>query len=151
MKKKETKQKRPAAEQPRSGWHTLLLILELVLITVALLLVYGLSVRYRFYEIVMWIYLILLCGAITAFVILNRGAAGRKTKPEDLPSEWTFEEKQAYLDDEQRRRNIAKKLALLILPLAIVFFVDLIDLYCADGIRDLLSSAFSGKYMAGQG
>lgn len=151
MKKKEKKQQLPAAERPRSGWHTLLLILELVLITVVLLLIYGLSIRYRFYEVVMWIYLILLCGAITAFVILNRGASGKKTKPEELPPEWTYDEKQAYLDDEQRRRNIAKKLALLILPLAIVFFVELIDLYCADGIKDLLSSAFSGKYMIGQG
>ena len=124
-------------------------ILVLVAVTAVLLLVYRFAVVYRFYEILMWIYMGALGASIIAYTVINRGISNSPTPPDELPDDWSAVKKQKYLDDEKERRNKAKNLMFIALPLLIVFAVDLTDLYLADmldslGISDLMSAIFGG-------
>ena len=111
----------------------------LLLIFAAFLAVYMLSLKFFFYEIVITVYYLILGVAVLAIFFLNRGFSMKPTSPEDLPSEWNHIEKKEYLDREKKRIAISKKLIFLILPIIIVLFIDIIDLYYADIFRNIFS------------
>ncbi len=135
--KKNSKNTLPAEAKPNK--NLLGRIFLLLLIFVAFLAVYMLSLKFFFYEIVITAYYLILGAAVIAVFFLNRGFSMKPTPPEDLPSEWNHVEKQEYLDREKKRIAISKKLMFVILPIIIVLFIDVIDLYYADIFRNIIS------------
>lgn len=114
-------------------------IFLLLLIFVALLAIYVLSLKFFFYEIVITAYYLILGAAILSVFFLNKGFSMKPTPHEELPSEWNHVEKQAYLDREKKRIAISKKLIFIIFPIIAVLFVDIISLYYADMFVKLFS------------
>ena len=102
------------------------------------------SLIFRFYEPVILAYYILAGVGIIAVFILNRGFNSRPTKREELSDDLTEEEKDAYLEEEKHRMGISRVLMYFILPLIVIIFIDLIDIYFGGIYKSLLSS-FGGK------
>lgn len=88
----------------------------------------------------MWIFLIAGCALFLAYFFVCRGFSPRITPNDELPSEWSANEKCAFHESELRRAAIAKKLMLFLLPIILVFMVDLTVLYFPDIIKMLSGS-----------
>ena len=139
--KKNSKNSLPEEAKPKKNLLNKILILLLAL--AVLLALYVLSPKFFFYEIVITAYYIILGASVLAVFFLNRGFSMKPTLPENLPNEWNHVEKQEYLDREKKRIAISKKLMFVILPIIIVLFIDVIDLYYADIFRKFFSAVFS--------
>ena len=138
--KKNSKKSLPAPEKPKK--NLLGKIFLLLLIFVAFLALYVLSLKYFFYEIVITAYYVILGAAVISIFFLNRGFSMKPTPPNELPDEWNHIEKQNYLDSEKKRISISKKLVFVILPIIIVLFIDIISLYYSD----LFAKIFGGGF-----
>lgn len=73
----------------------------------------------------------LLAGAVLAlyYVIYNRGFTGRNVTPEMLPPTMSPVEKQKFIDESRERMQKSKWVLTVLIPLLIVFFVDMIILF----------------------
>lgn len=134
----------PLAEKNKRLKKALTRLGLLLLIFALFITVYEMSLIFRFYEPVILVYYILAGVGIIAVFILNRGFNSRPTKREELSDDLTEEEKDAYLEEEKHRMGISRVLMYFILPLIVIIFIDLIDIYFGGIYKSLLSS-FGGK------
>lgn len=113
-----------------------------LLLSIALFIVFFIIYQvFVYFELIigMWLYLIASCLLLIAFVFVNRGFSIVTTKEEDLPSEWSKEEKSSYLEDENRRHKIAKKIMLFLMPIAITLILDIINIFFFDNIKEFFT------------
>ena len=85
--------------------------------------------------IVMVLYMALLLGFVLAYLIYNRFLYRRGLTHEDLPDTMSPVEKQAFLDDGEKRLKKSKWMMLIIFPLVFTFLIDAIDLFVFDIFR----------------
>ena len=73
----------------------------------------------------------LLAGAVLAlyYVIYNRGFTGRNITPEMLPPSMSPVEKQRFIDESRERLQKSKWVLTVLVPLVLVFFVDMIVIF----------------------
>lgn len=133
--KKNSKTSLPAEKKPKK--NLLGKILLILLMIAVFMFIYALSLKFFFYEIVITAYYVILGAAILTIFFLNRGFSLKPTPHEELPGEWNHIEKQNYLDREKKRIDISKKLVFIILPLIVVLFIDVIDLYYIDIFKNI--------------
>lgn len=110
---------------------------RLLLLALSFIVIFGIyaaGCRLELKAIVM-IYLGLLLALIIAFIILNRGIDTEPPEYDMLPEEWDREKKTRYLDNDAKRRKIARMLLYAIIPLLITFAVDLVYLAFFAGIN----------------
>ncbi|MBR6558507.1 MAG: hypothetical protein IKT70_05790 [Clostridia bacterium] len=129
-----------AAEKSKKLKKALSRLGLLLLIFALFITVYEISLIFRFCEMLTLVYYVLAGVGVVAVFLLNRGFNSKPTKKEDLSDEMTDEEKDAYLEEEKRRMGISRVIMYFLLPLIVVIFIDLLDLY----FRDLINS-FIGK------
>lgn len=84
--------------------------------------------------LVMLLYSALLVGFALAYLIYNRFLSRRGVSAEQLPSEWSAEEKTAFIEDGKRREKRSKWMITIILPLVLTFLFDAVDLFIIDTI-----------------
>lgn len=82
--------------------------------------------------VVMVTYMALLLILVLAYLIYNRFLYRKGLTAEDLPDEWTEEEKTAFIEDGERRLQKSKWMMLIIFPLIFTFLMDAIDLFIID-------------------
>lgn len=88
----------------------------------------------------MWIFLITGCTLFLAYFFVCRGFSPKITPNEELPQEWSATEKCAFHESELRRAKIARRIMLFLLPIILVFMVDLTILYFPDIVKMLSGS-----------
>ncbi len=88
------------------------------------------------FTVLMWVYLILAGLLFVAFVIVNRGTSTVPLTPEDLPSDWDHIKKAEFLEDDKRRRRIAKYLLIPCIAFIGVFIFEIAELFYAPAIKD---------------
>ncbi|MBR5452828.1 MAG: hypothetical protein IKV54_01990 [Clostridia bacterium] len=137
---KKNKAAPPAADKSKKLRKALSRLGLLLLVFALFVTIYEMSLLYRFYEPVILVYYILAGVGIVAVFILNRGLNSRPTEREMLSDDLTEEEKDAYLEEEKKRMRISRVLMYFILPLIVVIFIDLIDLYFGGIYKSLLAS-----------
>lgn len=86
----------------------------------------------------MWIYLILSCALLVAYVVVNRGFSSEATAPDELPDTMSAVEKTEYLRTEAKRKKAAKIILVFFGAVALTLLVDLTDIYLGDMLRKLL-------------
>ena len=79
--------------------------------------------------LVMAFYTALLLGFVLAYLIYNRFLYRKGVTAEQLPDTMTDEEKQAFIDDGNRRLEKSRWMMVVILPLVLVFLLDAIQLF----------------------
>lgn len=111
---------------------------QLGLLALSFIVIYGIyaaGCQFEFKPIVP-IYLGLLFVLSIAFVILNRGFDTKPPERNMLPDGWDEEKKTIFLDGDKKRRNIARKLLFIIIPLLLTFAFDIIYLGFFAGLNN---------------
>ena len=112
----------------------ILLLNTVVFFTVyRVLLYYGDMTQETFGSFVtMVVYMALLLGFVLAYLIYNRFLYRKGVTKEDLPLEWSEEEKDEFIADGERRLQKSKWMMLIIFPLIFTFLMDAVDLFIID-------------------
>ncbi len=126
----------PNAKKPRE--HKRYLVL-LILNTLLCFVVYRVLLHYAeltedtFWSfLVMVIYMALLLCFGLAYLIYNRFLYRKGLTAEQLPEEWSAEQKCAFLADGERRLHRSRWMMLIIFPLIFTFLIDAFDLFIID-------------------
>ncbi|MBQ8356407.1 MAG: hypothetical protein IJX39_01205 [Clostridia bacterium] len=82
--------------------------------------------------VVMVLYLALLLGFVLGYLIYNRFLYRKGLTREQLPAEWSEEQKTSFLADGARRLERSKWMITIIFPLIVTFFIDAVDLFIID-------------------
>ena len=84
---------------------------------------------------------IIVAGLLLAVVILNRGFENGAAAPDVFPLSISYEERVKRAEKANRNKKTAKVLMNFFIPLAVVFSLDLLDLYfdIFDRIKGLFS------------
>lgn len=81
------------------------------------------------YYAAVFLYTVIAAGCIIGFFVLNGMTFGKEPRTaDDLPERWTEERKNRFLEKQPERREKAKKLLYILLPLIAVFFISYIEL-----------------------
>ena len=126
----------PNAKKPRENKRYLVL---LILNTLLCFVVYRVLLHYAeltedtFWSfLVMVIYMALLLCFGLAYLIYNRFLYRKGLTAEQLPEEWSAEQKCAFLADGERRLHRSRWMMLIIFPLIFTFLIDAFDLFIID-------------------
>ena len=90
-------------------------------------------------NITMWVYLVLTVVFFSAFILYNKGFTMVNRAPDSFPEDWSAEKKCAVLEEGKRRKERSKWMLLIIIPLLAVWFIDMVDLFFLDRIRNLFN------------
>lgn len=85
--------------------------------------------------LVMVLYMALLVGFGLAYLIYNRFLYRKGITAEQLPEEWSAEQKCAFIADGERRLRRSRWMILILFPLIFTFMIDTFDLFILDLIR----------------
>lgn len=80
------------------------------------------------------VYSVITLVSALCYISVNRGLVGTKVTYDLLPSEWSEEEKKAFMQDYANRRAKSKKLLMILVPMIATFFFEAIDIYFIQGI-----------------
>ena len=80
------------------------------------------------------LYSVVTLVAALCYISINRGLVGTKVTYDLLPSEWSEDEKKAFMDDYAARKAKSKKLLIILVPMIATFFFEAIDIYFIQGI-----------------
>ncbi len=113
----------------------------LVVNTVLFFTVYRVFISYgeltdqTFYSFVtMIVYFALLLGFTLAYLIYNRFFYRQGITREQLSSEWSEEEKDAFLEDAKLRVQKSKWMLTIIFPLVVTFLIDSFQLFILERV-----------------
>jgi hypothetical protein len=85
------------------------------------------------------IYSVVSLFAALKYISINQGILG-KISYENLPSEWSEEQKEEFLKDRRERRQRSKWALILLTPMIATFFFEALDIYVLQGIIQKLGS-----------
>lgn len=116
----------------RSLGKIALLLLNFALIYGLLRLIIEVSVKYNeawIYYLGTAVYAVAFCALFIAFFVLNGFSFSKEMREADeLPCKWTEERKADFLAKQPERKERARRLIYLILPLVLTFVVSFIEL-----------------------
>ena len=72
------------------------------------------------------------------YIIYNKGSISGKVTPDMLPAEWSLDQKQAFIDDLSARRKKSKWALLILIPMILVFGLEMLELYVFPSLNTLL-------------
>jgi len=78
---------------------------------------------------VFWLYYAALAAVALGYVIYNRGFVGKNLSPDMLAGSMTLEEKQEFIRECKERQSKSKWVLTILVPLMLVFAVDMIYLF----------------------
>ena len=118
---------------------TILKLAALVLTTGGIFAFYRLMMTFRYFEIVFVLYLVAMTAFIGAYIIYNRAFTRKNMTADMLPDEWTFEQKQEFIEDGKRRLKRSSWMLMFIIGFVFTFAFDLFELYFIPWLDGILS------------
>ena len=111
--------------------------------TLAGLIIIFIAAFKLFENLGMYLFGVILYSVITLvvalwYIIYNKGSISGKVTPEMLPPEWSLAEKQAFIDDLAARRKRSKWALLILIPMILVFGLEMLELYVLPSVNTLL-------------
>lgn len=92
------------------------------------------------FTLMMWALMLIGCGVFISVIILQRGFSSKPLLPDELPDSMNAAEKLAYLEDDRRRKKIAKNLMIPLIAIIFVFMFEIIELFYIPAIQSWFSS-----------
>ncbi len=107
------------------------LLVLLAIVIISTVIVYG---TYRvllnyFYFGVLVAYMVIGAVFIFAYLIYNRGFSRKGVTRDMLPSEWSEEEKDEFINSGKERLKKSRWMLVIILAFVFTFFIDMVELY----------------------
>ena len=87
--------------------------------------IYALCIHLRVFWITPLFYL-LTAAIFLAFFFINRGFSRTPVSAEMLPSSWSQEKKNAFVEDDIKRKAFAKKIMVVLVPMLIIVGIDIL-------------------------
>ncbi|NLW73363.1 MAG: hypothetical protein GX057_00475 [Clostridiales bacterium] len=115
------------------------LLLILILNTTVIFGFYRFAITQKYYFYVMWAYMAATSALAIGYVVYNRGFSRRGVTKDMLPDTMTDEEKQAFIDDGERRMKKSKWMLTLLFPFIFTFIYDVLELFVGDQLFRLFS------------
>ena len=78
---------------------------------------------------VMILYMVSFGGLLVGYLIYNRAFINKDVTPDMLPSDWSDEKKQAFIDGNRRRAERSRWMLLLLIPFIFVFMAEAVYLF----------------------
>ena len=88
--------------------------------------------------IITGVYWLILAVFAIVYVAYNRAFSRKGMTVDMLPPEWTLEQKQAFIDDLAARRKKSKWALLILIPMILVFGLEMLELYVFPSLNTLL-------------
>lgn len=101
---------------------------ELLAMTATVFVVYRVLMNYRFFNIVLIIYMVLATAGTLFYVIYNRGMSRKGVTADMLPDDWSDEKKREFVEDGEMRLKKTRHLLMLLFAFYFTFVVDIIEL-----------------------
>ena len=101
---------------------------EMLAIFAVLCIVYYLLLQNRVY----WASPVLYTAAAVLFLVfffVNRGFSRDVVPRESLPDDWTEERKTQYIEEDRTRKEFARKIMVVMVPVLLVVAVDMLSLF----------------------
>ncbi len=114
------------------------MILLLVFNTAVIFCFYRYMLNFRYFEIVLISYMVILAVLVLSYVIYNRGFSRSGVTFEMLPDSMTDEEKTLFIEDAQRRKKKSKWMIAFIFPFVFTFAIDAFSWFIEDNIISIL-------------
>ena len=89
-------------------------------------------IKTEYMMVVLWVYLALTIGFLSAYIIYNRGFSRKGITPDMLPDSMTPIEKDEFIEDGKRRIEKSKWMLTVIFPLVMTFCIDLFMLFVVE-------------------
>ena len=99
---------------------------------------YRYMLNFRYFEIVLISYMIILAVLVITYVIYNRGFSGTGITVEMLDDSMTDEEKNEFVEDAERRKSKSKWMIAFIFPFVFTFAIDAFSWFIEDNIITVL-------------
>lgn len=101
---------------------------ELLAMTATVFVVYRVLMNYRFFNIVLIIYMVLATAGTLFYVIYNRGMSRKGVTADMLPDDWSDKKKREFVEDGEMRLKKTRHLLMLLFAFYFTFVVDIIEL-----------------------
>ena len=118
----EVKDKKPS----RTG---MVLLATLIVASVVIFGIYRLLINYYYFELVIIAYMVIETVFVAVYVIYNRGFSRRGVTREMLPSDWSEEEKDSFIDSGKQRMRKSRWMLIFIFAFMFTFAMDIIELF----------------------
>ena len=118
----EVKDKKPS----RTG---MVLLAALIVASVVIFGIYRLLINYYYFELVIIAYMVIETVFVAVYVIYNRGFSRRGVTREMLPSDWSEEEKDSFIDSGKQRMRKSRWMLIFIFAFMFTFAMDIIELF----------------------
>ena len=141
MAKKRRKKKNFPVEQTEKksvSKTALLLLFALVGATVAALTVYRFLMQGPYFRVTLIAYMVIGGVAALGYVLYNRGFSRRGVTADMLPSDWSDEKKNEYIEDGVRRMKRSRWVLILAFAIFATLAFDLIELYMWPLVKGML-------------
>lgn len=116
------------------NWRLLLMLIGNTIIVFA---IYRIALNFIFFEFVLGAYMLITLGLVLGYVIYNRGFSRRGITVDMLPDSMSYEEKQEFVADAERRAKKSKWMLTLILPFVLTFLFDAVELFFGDYFKGI--------------
>ncbi|MBQ8141266.1 MAG: hypothetical protein IJ038_06210 [Clostridia bacterium] len=114
-----------------------ILLVSLILLSVVVFGVYRTLVNYYYFEIVLITYMVIETVFVAVYLIYNRGFSRRGVTRDMLPSEWSEEKKDAFINSGKERIKKSRWMLVVILAFMFTFAIDIIELFVLPTIMGL--------------
>jgi len=112
-------------KKSKFNWKRLLILSGEFIVVFA---IYQLFVAMELIAI-MWIYVIITCGLFVAYISINREFSRTIPGEDQLPEEWTYEQKTKFIAETRARRDKSKPMIMLMFPFVVTIMVDVVYLF----------------------
>ena len=114
-------------KKPSKG--AMLLLFALILVSVVVFGVYRVLINYYYFELVLIAYMVIETVFVAVYVIYNRGFSRRGVTKEMLPSDWSEEEKDRFIESGKERMRKSRWMLIFIFAFMLTFALDIIELF----------------------
>ncbi len=103
-------------------------VITLVL-SLALLAFYYISLNFRFFPFVMWGFMVALACLALDYIIYNRGMSRKGVTEDMLPDEWDADKKREFIESGINRLERSRWMLMFIIAFMVTFAVEAITLF----------------------
>ena len=117
------------------------LVFKLAAFIIIFMSVFRLLKLYDLYLVAVIAYTAITLAVAIWYIAYNKGMVSGKITPDMLPTDWSADQKKAFIDDLTERRKKSKWVLLILIPMVFVFGFELLELYFFPLIRSLFSTS----------
>lgn len=138
FKKDNDKQVCEKKETARISKNSVYLLVALIVCTVVVCGVYRMMIGTPNFKYLFYAYLAIETVFIFAYVIYNRGFSRKNVTADMLPSDWSEEQKNEFIENGKARFKRSRWMLIPIFAFFFTFAVDVIELFVLPSVFDLL-------------